>query len=66
MTTWRRTKTKAPGVYKSVSGKYEVAYRDSNGRQVFEKTDLSFEAAKEYRAELVARMGPRRKSHGKP
>ena len=31
----RRVKSKAPGVYRSISGKYEIAYRDTDGRLVF-------------------------------
>lgn len=49
----RRTKTKAPGVYRSVSGKYEIAFRDSDGRSRFR---TSFEDAKALRAELVGKV----------
>jgi hypothetical protein len=28
----RRVKTKHPGIYRSVSGNYEILYRDSDGK----------------------------------
>ena len=49
----RRTKTKATGVYKSISGTYEIAYRDSDGKLVFRVVDGGFEDAKAARAEIV-------------
>jgi integrase len=52
----RRTKTKAPGVYRSSSGNYEIAYRDSDGKLRIQVVGDDFEAAKTARAELVARM----------
>lgn len=52
----RRVKTKAPGVYRSISGKYEIAYRDSDGRLRFQVTGISFEQAKAARAEKVAKL----------
>jgi integrase len=57
MKSKRRTKTKVPGVYRSSSGRYEIAYRDSDGRQVFKAVDGTFEAAKAQRAEIVAKLG---------
>lgn len=54
----RRTKMKgAVGVYRSISGKYEISYRDSTGRLVFEVVDCGFEEAKGLRADRVARIG---------
>jgi integrase len=52
----RRTKTKAPGVYRSVSGRYEIAYRDSDGRLRFETVGDNFEDAKARRAEVVGKL----------
>ncbi len=52
----RRVKTKAPGVYRSISGKYEIAFRDSDGRLRFKTVEGSFEVAKAERAELLGRM----------
>src|SRR4051794_8373203 len=42
----RRVKTKAPGVYRSSSGKYEIAFRDSDGKLRFKVVEGSFEDAK--------------------
>ena len=55
--TKRRTRTKAPGVYRSVSGRYEITYRDSNGRLVFETVADTLEEAKTIRAEKIAKLG---------
>lgn len=53
----RRTKMKgAPGVYRSCSGAYEIAYRDSDGKLVFKTVDGDFEAAKAARADVVSKM----------
>jgi integrase len=46
----------AVGVYKSISGRYEIAYRDSAGKLRFQVFDGSFEDAKNARADLIARM----------
>jgi hypothetical protein len=55
-TAKRRTRTKAPGVYRSISGKYEIAYRDSDGRLRFQVVDGDLEAAKAARADVVSRL----------
>jgi integrase len=52
----RRVKTKAPGIYRSVSGKYEIQYRDSDGRLRFKTVGGSFEGAKEARADVLGRI----------
>lgn len=53
----RRTKMKgAPGVYRSVSGRYEIVFRDSDGRLRSQVVDGTFEDAKTARAELVGRV----------
>lgn len=53
----RRTKMKgATGVYRSVSGRYEIAYRDSDGRLRFQVVDGGFEDAKAARAEMVGKV----------
>jgi integrase len=57
----RRTRTKAPGVYRSISGSYEIAYRDSDGRLVFRVVDGGFKDAKDARAEIVTKL-----KHGEP
>src|SRR5687767_12347861 len=51
----RRVKTKFPGIYKSVSGRYEIAYRDSDGRLRFE-TVGTLEEAKAARADKVTKL----------
>lgn len=52
----RRTRVKgAPGIYRSMSGKYELAYRDSDGRLRFKTVDGDLESAKAARAEVVAK-----------
>jgi integrase len=51
----RRTKTKFPGIYKSSSGRYEIAYRNSDNALVF-KTIGDLEAAKAARARIVTRL----------
>lgn len=57
----RRTSTRAPGVYKSVSGSYEIQYRDSDGKSVFKVVPGGFEDAKAARAEIVGKL-----SRGEP
>src|SRR5581483_3991904 len=57
----RRTRTKAPGVYRSVSGAYEIAYRDTDGRLVMRVVEGGFEDAKAARAEIVGKL-----SRGEP
>ena len=57
----RRTRTKAPGVYRSVSGAYEIQYRDSDGKSVFRVVEGGFEDAKSCRAEIVGKL-----SRGEP
>lgn len=52
----RRTRTKAPGVYRSSSGRYEISYRDSDGRLVFETVADTLEEAKAIRADKVSGM----------
>jgi integrase len=56
MSTKRRTKTKATGVYKSSSGRYEISFRDSSGKLRSQVVDGGFEDAKNERAAIVARM----------
>lgn len=57
MSTKRRIKTKAIGVYRSSSGSYEISYRDSDGRLRFETVGRDYEAAKAARADIVAKIG---------
>lgn len=60
MQTKRRTRVKGcPGIYRSISGSYEIAYRDSDGRQVFKTLakDVNLAAAKTERAEIVTKLG---------
>jgi hypothetical protein len=57
----RRTRTKAPGVYRSCSGAHEIAYRDSDGRLVFRVVAGGFEDAKAARADIVGKL-----SRGEP
>ncbi len=52
----RRTRTKAPGVFRSVSGKYEIFYRDSDGRLRSQVVEGGFEDAKAARAEIVGKV----------
>jgi integrase len=52
----RRQRTKTPGVFRSSSGRYEVVYRDSDGRLRSKVAGTDFEAAKATRADLVSRM----------
>ena len=52
----RRVKTKATGVYRSSSGKYEIAYRDSDGRLIFQVVEGDFATAKAARAEIVGKL----------
>ncbi len=55
-TAKRRVRVKgATGVYRSVSGKYEIAFRDSDGRLRFKTIDGSLEDAKNERATIVSR-----------
>lgn len=53
----RRVKTRYPGIYRSVSGRYEIAYRDSDGKLRFETVSDSLEEAKAARAEVIAKLG---------
>lgn len=71
----RRTLMKGcPGIYRSISGSYEIAYRDSDGRQVFKtmpkpvKGDArgALEAAKLERANAIARLGRGEKERRAP
>jgi hypothetical protein len=50
---------KQTGIYKSVSGNYEIAYRDSDGRQVFRTLSkgTKLAEAKSERAEIMAKLG---------
>jgi integrase len=57
----RRTKTKAPGIYRSSSGSYEIQFRDSDGRLRFQVVDGGFEDAKAARADVVGKL-----SRGEP
>src|SRR5439155_12841133 len=52
----RRTKTRAPGVFRSSSGAYEIVYRDSDGTLRSKVAGNDFEAAKATRADLVSKM----------
>jgi hypothetical protein len=52
----RRTRTKAPGVYRSVSGRYEIAYRDSDGRLRMETVGDTLEEAKAARREVLGKL----------
>ena len=53
----RRTKMKgAPGVYRSISGRYEIAFRDSDGRLRFRTIGGNLEEAKAARAEIVSKL----------
>jgi hypothetical protein len=52
----RRERTKAPGVYRSISGSYEIAYRDSDGKLRFKVVEGGFEDAKGARAEIVGKL----------
>jgi integrase len=52
----RRTKTRAPGVYKSVSGRYEIQYRDPDGRLRFKVVEGGLEDAKAQRADIIGRI----------
>jgi len=51
----RRTKTKTSNVYRSISGKFEIAYRDSDGKLRFKTVDGDIEAAKRVLADVVSR-----------
>jgi len=53
----RRVKTKHPGIYKSVSGSYEILYRDSDGKLRSEAVAGSLEDAKTARADKVSKLG---------
>jgi integrase len=52
----RRVKTKFPGIYRSISGNYEIAYRDSDGRLRFRTIGDNLEAAKAARADVVSKL----------
>jgi integrase len=56
VTPKRRTRTRFPGVYRSSSGRYEISYRDSTGRLVFETVADTLEDAKAIRADRVSGM----------
>src|SRR5262245_38095530 len=43
----RRTRTDHPGVYKSVTGRYEITYRDSDGKQRWQTVAGGFDDAKQ-------------------
>jgi len=61
----RRVKTRYAGVYKSVSGRYEVAFRDSDGRLRFKTVGPNLQEAVAARADLVGKVrkgGPVRPS----
>ena len=47
----------APGVYRSSSGKYEIAYTDSDGKLRFKTIGTNLEEAKAARAQIVGRKG---------
>ena len=54
----RRVSVKnAPGVYRSISGSYEIAYRDSDGKLRFKVVQGSLEDAKKTRADVISRLG---------
>jgi integrase len=55
----RRVKTKAPGIYRSISGSYEIAYRDSDGKLRFktQPKGASLQEAKAARADVVSKLG---------
>lgn len=53
----RRVKTKHPGIYRSVSGNYEILYRDSNGDLRSKVVVGSLEEAKAARADVVSKLG---------
>jgi integrase len=56
----RRVRVKShTGIYRSVSGSYEIAYRDSDGRLRFETQPkgTSLEEAKAARANVVSKLG---------
>jgi integrase len=54
----RRTKVKRHvGIYRSITGKYEIAWRDANGDLRFETIPGNLEAAKNARAEKVSALG---------
>ena len=44
--TKRRTRTRATGVYRSTSGRYEITYYDSAGKFRSQVVDGDFETAK--------------------
>ena len=56
MSAKRRIKTKAPGVFRSISGRYEIVYKDSSGKLRSEVIGDNFEEAKAARADRVATM----------
>jgi integrase len=67
--TKRRERVKgAPGVYRSISGSYEIAYRDSDGRQVFRTLPkgMTKEDAKLARADVISRLGRGEKDRRAP
>lgn len=53
----RRTKVdRYPGVYRSVSGRYEIAYRDSDGKLRFKAVGTNLQDAVAARAEIVGKV----------
>jgi integrase len=56
MAAKRRERTRAPGVYRSISGKFEIQYRDSDGKLRFQVVEGGFEAAKAARADIVGKL----------
>jgi integrase len=53
----RRTKIdRYPGVYRSVSGRYEIAYRDSDGKLRFKAVGTNLQDAVAARAEIVGKV----------
>jgi integrase len=55
--TQRHTKTRHPGVYRGSSGRYEIVYRDSDGRQRWETVPGNLEDAKARQAEIRSKLG---------
>jgi len=56
MSTPRRTSIKKhPGVYRSISGKYEIAFRDSEGKLRFQTVAGDLQDAVKARAKVIER-----------
>jgi|GEM_PF-2119021 len=62
----RRTRTKAPGIYRSVSGRYEICYRDSDGLLRFETVADTLEEAKAIRADKISKLARGEKDRRSP